>query len=815
MTKTFTKYFLLLSTLYILFSNSLLAQTIAEKKGGLQRLNRADLDQNAQKLLPIINQQINQKKAELKSLCAQVEQLHKENAPHESFKRCLKEIHEIRQEISHLNTQWRETVSQSENNDSYALWHQPETTLDQLVNDYGSQDYVYLIPQEIAEMRLSINSNLPIPRASWGDMLEMILLQNGVAIRQINPYVRELYLVKHNHSAVRLITSQREDLHLYPPDTRMAFLLAPEPSEIKRVFHFLEKFINPNSTVIESFGRDLLIVGQVSELHDVIKLYDFVINNHSNKEYKIISLSRIPAVEMEKILKVLFDQIEEAEDGSNGLKIIALGEISQALFLIGTREEIAKAEQLIEELESQVGDAQQKVVHWYTVKHSNAAELAAVLERIYQVLVQERCSLGDEPPREGINLEVNATAPTPPPMPPPLPFNDFYQVGDVAVNPAPVTLTPSQPDFGPPPLGSGNFIVDIKTGAIVMVVERDILPQMEEVIKKLDVPKKMVQIEVLLFEKKISDRTDFGMNLLRIGDVAENCNRSGLSFNDLVNCPHKGILDFFFSRKCHGDTPAYDIAYRFLLSQDDVQINANPSALTVNQTTVKMAIVEEFSISTGVFEVPTVQGNGVALRDSFTRGQYGITLEITPTIHMHDCQNSWNDNTPNYVTLDTTVNFDTVQFDPIAPNRPIVTRRNIHNEVAIPDGETVILGGLRRKNTQDSKESIPFLGEIPGFGKLFSKTCMHDTSVEMFIFITPKIVSDPCDDLERVKYEQLCRRPGDIPEFMCILDDARRAERRQFLAGTMRMLFGRRPDGYFETQTVCAPNCIEVEYDGR
>ena len=113
-------------------------------------------------------------------------------------------------------------------------------------------------------------------------------------------------------------------------------------------------------------------------------------------------------------------------------------------------------------------------------------------------------------------------------------------------------------------------------------------------------------------------------------------------------------------------------------------INANPSVLTINQTTARVAIVEEFSINTGVVEIDTT--GGTTLKDFFTRGQYGVTLDITPTIHMREDFDEWDEDIPDYITLDTNVNVDTIQNEPILnPNRPVVTRRNIHNEVLIPD----------------------------------------------------------------------------------------------------------------------------------
>lgn len=236
--------------------------------------------------------------------------------------------------------------------------------------------------------------------------------------------------------------------------------------------------------------------------------------------------------------------------------------------------------------------------------------------------------------------------------------------------------------------------------------------------------------------------------------------------------------------------PAYDLAYRFLMTQDDIQINASPSVVAINQTPATIAIVEEISINTGIYNVETAKGN--TLEKAFTRAQYGITIDITPTIHITEdvYQDS---NEPNYVTLETDITFDTIQGG-LNPERPDVTRRHITNQVRVPDGQTVILGGLRRKNTDDFKESVPFFGEVPCLGKFFSYRKLHDVETEMFIFLTPTIISDPLDDFERIKCEEMRRRPGDIPEFLCSLVAARDIEKNRVLAGSMRILFGPDPE---------------------
>lgn len=816
------------------------AQTIAEKKAGAGKSSKADVSQEMQKRLGEVNRDINQAHEELHHLYAEVNKLYEENAPPISYRHLLDQINAIRNEVDAIENSWRELAVEGGRMEDYALWHQPETTIGQLVMDYGSHDYVYLISPEIAGRKLSINSNLPIPRASWNEMLDLILNQNGVGFKQLNPYLRELYVLEEDKSGIKLITNNPFDLELIPPNARVAFILTPEPAEVKRTWLFLEKFVNPNSTVLQHIGRDIIIVGQMAEVKDLLKLNDFISTNKGDKEYRIFPVTRVDVEEMAKILSAIFEQEAIQENNlpqmgppfktnkpggpqpspqnfpkfqqtssrnvseANGLRVIPLAHVARALFLVGTKEEIRKAEQIIRQVEAQVGEARQRVIYWYTVRNSDPEELAQVLYKIYNLMV-----MTGPGPIEGIPgmppPPVELT-PVPTPsqiasevvakerqyLPAELYQTSYYQQGNYVVNPAPVA--PGKTKDPKITQNRDNFIVDPKSGSIAMVVEADILPKLKELIKKLDVPKRMVRLEVLLFERRLAKQNNFGLNLLRIGSCADMINATCAEFNE--GGLASGILDFIISRKPTCTMPAYDLIYRFLMTQDDIQINASPSVTTINQTPATVSFVEEISLNTGIYNVETAKGN--TLQEAFTRVQYGVIIDITPTIHMAYMEEG---DEPNYVTLETDITFDTIQAG-LNADRPDVFRRHLTNEVRVPDGQTVILGGLRRKNTDNFKESIPFFGELPAIGKLFSMTELHEDDTEMFIFITPTIISEPLDDMERIKCEEMKRRPGDIPDFLCCLVAARNQEQNQVLRNSMDILLGPMPDrcyspGYF------------------
>ena len=111
---------------------------------------------------------------------------------------------------------------------------------------------------------------------------------------------------------------------------------------------------------------------------------------------------------------------------------------------------------------------------------------------------------------------------------------------------------------------------------------------------------------------------------------------------------------------------------------------------------------------------------------------------------------------------------------------------------------------------------IPFLGELPGLGKLFSINTIRDTNTEMFIFITPHIVKDPKEQLNCLREELLCLRPGDIPYFLECVQEAHQYEKTRLMEGSMTLLFGR-PREHYYIPDPCFAECGEVcgEYDGR
>jgi general secretion pathway protein D len=777
--------------LLILLSLPLFSKTIEDKKAeGAQleaHLSEGGFDLQLEK----VNHRIAQLRKSLYEETAKAESLQKEAAQEEQYQLLLESVRGIKQELVSLQEKWRLASVQTGKKDEegYALWDQEDTTISSLVTEFGSTDYLYIVPPEMSTMKVALHSMIPIPREAWNDMLEIILAHNGVGIKKLNPYARQLYVFKQDPSAISAIASSLEELNHYQDHRRIFFVFSPPPEHAKSAFQFFERFSDPKMTFVYNIGGKVAVVSTKEEIEKLVQLYRTVWQDPQGKISKVVPITKMSTREMEKILTTFFsDSLEKPQRppfgkfDNEGLAILTPSQGS-ALILLGQREIVSRAEKLICDTEAQLSDPAEMTIYIYNCKHSDPNDLAKVLDKVYYSLFH--AYPGN---RESVDASITSrgsSLASPP--------DGYAQAPGLTVPPQrfrPEIDTRIEVD-----VNSEHFIADPKTGNLLMVVRRDVLGRIKDLVKLLDIPKKMVQIEVLLFEKKINNQANYGLNLLKLGNADNGARYDGPNLppkKGLDDPVGTGVLYFLFSGAKSKYFPAFDLAYSFLMTQEDVQLNAAPSVITVNQTPATISIMEELSLNNGAAPIDT--NKGIAFEKSFTRAQYGINIILTPIIHMADeigeCEPR------GFVTLQTNITFDTTK--PSADGRPVVDKRHIENEVRVYDGQTIILGGLRRKSMRDRTQKVPFLGEIPGLGKLFGSSELTDDNTEMFFFITPKIIVDPKEELFCLRCRDLERRPGDIPEFMCRLVEARECEKKRLFSSSIRTFFGEKCHYYYD-----------------
>jgi type IV pilus assembly protein PilQ len=111
-----------------------------------------------------------------------------------------------------------------------------------------------------------------------------------------------------------------------------------------------------------------------------------------------------------------------------------------------------------------------------------------------------------------------------------------------------------------------------------------------------------------------------------------------------------------------------------------------------------------------------------------------LSLTVTPQITPDD-----------RIIMDLEVTQDTVgQSLPSATGGvvPSIDTRKVITQVLVNDGETVVLGGIFETERRETEDKVPFLGDIPGLGRLFKRTGNESNKRELLIFVTPKILRE-------------------------------------------------------------------------
>jgi type IV pilus assembly protein PilQ len=91
---------------------------------------------------------------------------------------------------------------------------------------------------------------------------------------------------------------------------------------------------------------------------------------------------------------------------------------------------------------------------------------------------------------------------------------------------------------------------------------------------------------------------------------------------------------------------------------------------------------------------------------------------------------------------------------------PVVDTRKVDSSLMLEDNQTLIIGGLRKKEMQKQTNQIPFLGDLPYVGYAFKNTDTIENNSELLIMLSPHIYKgEKPNQAEMKKYNEITKRP--------------------------------------------------------
>lgn len=192
-------------------------------------------------------------------------------------------------------------------------------------------------------------------------------------------------------------------------------------------------------------------------------------------------------------------------------------------------------------------------------------------------------------------------------------------------------------------------------------------------------------------------------------------------------------------------TRNFSALINFLQTQGNVQVLSSPRIATLNNQKAVIKVGSEEPYVTGITaSTTTVTGTGPTTQTppSLTYQPFfsGIALDVTPqiderdniTLHVHTLVNSVVEK------MKISEPSTSAVYVPFAVN----TINEADSVVRTRDSQVVVIGGLMTERTQDDRNKVPGLGDVPGPGGLFSKGAQKSSKRELVILLKPTVVKD-------------------------------------------------------------------------
>jgi type IV pilus assembly protein PilQ len=273
----------------------------------------------------------------------------------------------------------------------------------------------------------------------------------------------------------------------------------------------------------------------------------------------------------------------------------------------------------------------------------------------------------------------------------------------------------------------GDIFVDARSNTLVIKELPDYLPTVLDLIKNLDVASPQVMIEARIIEANRTFSNEIGVvwGFNGVADAAHG-NTTGLVFPNSgavagnVSLPSGAPQVLSLSLANVLDTFRLDASIHAAESRGLVKVVSTPKVQT--QTG------EAASIQSG-FQIPvqtTVNNTTSVLYINAT-----LRLDVTPQIT--------NEGT---VIMDVTVQKrePAVGINIAGGQNIPLTTRDAKTRLMVRDGGTAVIGGIFKITTNDGQSMIPGLWKIPIIGNLFRSRTQTDSTDELMIFITPRII---------------------------------------------------------------------------
>jgi general secretion pathway protein D len=543
-------------------------------------------------------------------------------------------------------------------------------------------------------------------------VFESVLEVHGFTTVPSGSVIKIIPSVQARSKSIETIREQEVQLYQDKVVTQLIPLTHTDPEDVKRL---LAPLVSKTSVVIAHTDSGMLIItdflSNITRLREIIEAVDVP---SVGEELVVIPLKYASAANVAKAVSQLFMRTATPQQRQRVQSIQVIPyEQTNSLIVFASRTDIQKVHDLLAQVDTEAPRGTGKIQVYY-LQHANAEEMVKVLTS----LPDEQSAAGDQ--------AAKAAAP---------PISKDVKV-----------------------------MADIETNSLIITAQRDEYMLLEEVIQKLDIPRRMVYIEALIMEVSVSKSFEIGVQWGGAGTFADDTGRLFTGFSGTRNVPFSQLQG---PGSLTGESPVLPAGFtvgvikqgveignvlfpnlgavvKAFKDDSDVDIIAAPQILTTDN--------KEAEIKVGQNVPYITSANTTAAQQDYTNYEYkdvATTLNILPQVNQSDL-----------VRLEIGVEVIKLRDQNDTSGTPITLKRTANTTVVVHNQETIVIGGIIDETMSTGEFKVPLLGDIPLLGWLFKTRNRSNEKTNLFIFITPHIVENPAE-LASLYYQK-----RDIMEFV-------------------------------------------------
>ena len=340
---------------------------------------------------------------------------------------------------------------------------------------------------------------------------------------------------------------------------------------------------------------------------------------------------------------------------------------------------------------------------------------------------------------------------------------------------------PSQPQTSTISTGGAALVSDFTkiisdeiTNTIIVLSTPEDYEVIVKTIEQIDIVPRQVIIEGMIASVSLTDNLSLGLGALFKGsvsgyDTSIGVNPGALNINPLA-LTQAGFT--FLVTDAAGIVRGLLSA---LATESKAKVLAAPHILVSDNRDAKIQVGQQVPLLTS----ETYGAVGVTPQRNYQYKDIGIILKVKPRI-----------NEGGLVSLEISQEISTSEKITLGGTEQLLLNKTeASTSLVVQDGQTIVIGGLIREDTNKTSSGVPFLSKIPIIGWLFGGTTDDVKRQELIILLTPRVIknqkeakdisSEFIDNMseaskDRIKKEELLReksprkqegiRPPEAPE---------------------------------------------------